>query len=141
MVRNLSAMQEVWVQSLGREDPLEKEMATHSSILAWRIPSTERSLVDCSPWGCKESDMTQQTSKLSKTKKISEFLRRHKRPQTAKALEKEKWIWRDQYPRLQIYYKATVNKTVPYWHKQNTDHCNRIESLEIDSCTYSQFFL
>ena len=36
-----SAMQETWVQSLGREDPLEKEMATHSSILAWRIPWTE----------------------------------------------------------------------------------------------------
>ena len=37
-VRRLSAMWETWVQSLGREDPLEKEMATHSSILAWRIP-------------------------------------------------------------------------------------------------------
>ena len=37
-VKNLSAMQETWVRSLGREDPLEKEMATHSSILAWRIP-------------------------------------------------------------------------------------------------------
>ena len=36
-----SVMQETWVQSLGREDPLEKEMATHSSILAWRIPWTE----------------------------------------------------------------------------------------------------
>ena len=34
-------MQETWVQSLGREDPLEKEMVTHSSILAWRIPWTE----------------------------------------------------------------------------------------------------
>ena len=34
-------MQEMWVQSLGQEDPLEKEMATHSSILAWRIPWTE----------------------------------------------------------------------------------------------------
>ena len=41
LVKNLSAMQETWVQSLGREDPLEKEMATHSSILAWRIPWTE----------------------------------------------------------------------------------------------------
>ena len=41
MVKNLPAMQETWVQSLGREDPLEKEMATHSSVLAWRIPWTE----------------------------------------------------------------------------------------------------
>ena len=41
MVKNLPAMQETWVQTLGQEDPLEKEMATHSSILAWRIPRTE----------------------------------------------------------------------------------------------------
>ena len=41
MVKNLPAMQETWVQSLGREDPLEKRMATHSSILAWRILWTE----------------------------------------------------------------------------------------------------
>ena len=41
MVRNPSPMQEMLVQSLGHEDPLEKEMATHSSILAWRIPWTE----------------------------------------------------------------------------------------------------
>ena len=43
MVKNLPAMQETWVQSLGREDPPEKKMATHSSILAWRIPWTEES--------------------------------------------------------------------------------------------------
>ena len=41
MVRNLPAMQETWVQSLGWEDPLEKGMATHSNILSWRIPWTE----------------------------------------------------------------------------------------------------
>ena len=41
LVKNLPAMQETWVWSLGQEDPLEKEMATHSSILAWRIPWTE----------------------------------------------------------------------------------------------------
>ena len=40
-VKNLSAMQETWVQSLGREDSLEEGMATHSSILAWIIPWTE----------------------------------------------------------------------------------------------------
>ena len=40
-VKRLPATQETWVRSLGREDPLEKEMATHSSILAWRIPWTE----------------------------------------------------------------------------------------------------
>ena len=41
MVKNLPAMQETWVQSLIWEDPLEKGMATHSSILAWRIPWIE----------------------------------------------------------------------------------------------------
>ena len=41
MVRSLPAIQETWVQSLGREDPPEKGMATHSSIPAWRIPWTE----------------------------------------------------------------------------------------------------
>ena len=40
-VKNLPAVQETWVQFLGREDPLEKEMATHYSILAWKIPWTE----------------------------------------------------------------------------------------------------
>ena len=41
MVKNLPAMQETWVQSLGWADPLQKEMATHYNILAWRIPWTE----------------------------------------------------------------------------------------------------
>ena len=41
MVRNLPAMQETWVGSLDQEDPLEEEMAIHSSILAWRIPWTK----------------------------------------------------------------------------------------------------
>ena len=42
VVKNLPAMQETWVRSLGLEDPLEKEMATHPSILAWSIPRTEK---------------------------------------------------------------------------------------------------
>ena len=41
VVKNLLTMQETWVWSLGQEDPMEKEMATHSSILAWEIPCTE----------------------------------------------------------------------------------------------------
>ena len=41
LVKNPPAMPETWARSLGREDPLEKEMAAHSSILAWRIPWTE----------------------------------------------------------------------------------------------------
>ena len=50
---NLLVIQETWVQPLGWEDPLEKGMATHSSVLAREIPW---SLVDYSPWGCKELD-------------------------------------------------------------------------------------
>jgi len=58
MVKNLPAMQETWVGSLGWEDLLEKGMATHSSILAWRIPWTEEPGV-YSPWGCKKLDTTE----------------------------------------------------------------------------------
>ena len=57
-------MQETWVRSLGWEDPLEKEMATHSSILAREIPQTEEPvlcrLAGYSPWGQKELDTTEQ---------------------------------------------------------------------------------
>ena len=53
----LPAMREMWVLSLGWEDPLEEEMATHSSVLAWRIPE-QRSLVDYSLRTRKEADMT-----------------------------------------------------------------------------------
>ena len=56
--KRLSAMQKTQVRSLGWEDPLEKEMAAHSSILAWKIPWVSE---PCSyrPWGRKESDMTE----------------------------------------------------------------------------------
>ena len=62
LVKNLPAMQETLVQSLGREDPLEEEMGTHSSILLENLPGKfhgQRSLVDYSPWCCKELDMTE----------------------------------------------------------------------------------
>ena len=56
MVKNLPVVQKTWVQSLGWEDPLERGMATHSSVLAWRIPWTEEPGGLYSPWGLKESD-------------------------------------------------------------------------------------
>ena len=56
LAENPPAMWETWVLSLGWEDPLEEGMVTHSSILAWRIPHGQRSLVGYSLWGCKESD-------------------------------------------------------------------------------------
>ena len=58
MVKNLPAVQEIWVQSLGCEDPLEKGIATHSSIPAWKY----RSMAYYSPWDCKQSDMTERLS-------------------------------------------------------------------------------
>ena len=55
MVKNLPAVQETWVQSLGWEDPLEKGIATHSSILALRIPMN-RGVESYNSWGHKELD-------------------------------------------------------------------------------------
>ena len=57
-LKRLPAMWETWVRSLSQEDPLEKEMATHSSILAWRIPWTEE-LGGLQSMGRKESDTTE----------------------------------------------------------------------------------
>ena len=59
MVKHLPTMWETWVQSLGWEDLLEKEMATHSNILAWRIPWTEEP-GGLQSMGSQESDTTQQ---------------------------------------------------------------------------------
>ena len=59
-VKNPPAMQDTWIQSLGQEDPLEKGMATHSSICAWKIPWTEEP-GGYSSWGCKELDTTKAT--------------------------------------------------------------------------------
>ena len=58
MVKNLPAMQETQVRSLGREYPLEKGMATHCGILAWRIPWTEEP-AGYSPWSRKELDVAE----------------------------------------------------------------------------------
>ena len=58
-VKCLSTMRETWVRSLGQEDSLEKEMAIHSSTLAWKIPWTEELGAGHCPWGHKESGMTE----------------------------------------------------------------------------------
>ena len=60
-------MQETWVPSLGQEDPLEKEMTTQSSILAWKILWIEE-LMGYSPCGHKESDTTEQLTKKNNKK-------------------------------------------------------------------------
>ena len=60
MVKNLLVMQQTWVQSLAEEDPLEKEMATRSRILAWKIPWREEPS-GATVHGVTESDMTEKT--------------------------------------------------------------------------------
>ena len=72
-VKNLPAMQETWVRSLGWEDPLEKGMTTHSSIPAWRIPWTEESDGLYSPW-ITESDRTEQLTHICVIKQNMSYL-------------------------------------------------------------------
>ena len=72
MVKNLPAMQEIRLQSLGQKDPLEKEMATNSSIFVWRIPWTGR-LAGYSPCDHKESEMTEQLTQQRRFQHTPEF--------------------------------------------------------------------
>ena len=66
-VKSLPAVQETWVRSLGQEDPLEEEMATHSSILAWKIPRMEES-GGLQSMDRKKSDTTERLTKKKQTK-------------------------------------------------------------------------
>ena len=66
MIKRLPALWETWVRPLCLEDPLEKEMATHSNALAGKFHG-QRNLVGYSPWGGKESDMTERLHFLSLT--------------------------------------------------------------------------
>ena len=84
MVKNPPAMQDTWVLSLGQKDPLEKEMTTHSSILAWSIPFTEEP-------GALQSMTSQSWTRLSDyhslqyKKKLGEKERERKKPPS--------WLW------------------------------------------------
>ena len=87
MVKNLPAMQETWVLSLGQEDPPEKGMATHSSILAWRIPWTEES-GRLRSMGPKKLDTTERLSTHRQTNKGNRPV--HKRTTFSLALKSER---------------------------------------------------
>ena len=65
VVKNLPALQETQVLSLGQEDLLDEDMATHSSILTWRTPWTEEPGGATSPWDLKESEMSEKLSMLA----------------------------------------------------------------------------
>ena len=114
LVKNPPAMQETWVRSLGWEDPLEKGKATHSSILAWRILWTV--YMDLySPWGCKESDMTEGLS-LSKILVAVEILV----AQMVKHLltMQETWVWslgwEDPLEKEMATYSSTLAWKIPW---------------------------
>ena len=71
MVKRLPTMWETWVQSLGQEDPLEKDMTTHSISFPELLPGKshgQRRLVGYSPWGCKELDTTGRLQKINKAR-------------------------------------------------------------------------
>ena len=74
--KNLPLTQETQVQSQGQEDPLEEEMATRSSILAWRIPWTKEAGGLHSPRGCKETDTTERLTLSTLTEEPGQLLGR-----------------------------------------------------------------
>ena len=75
IIKNSLVIQETWVQSLGWEDPLEKGMATHSSILAWRIPWTEEPTVH----GVTELDTTEQLTHTCELSTVVVFFKHRSR--------------------------------------------------------------
>ena len=90
-------MQEMWVRSLGQEDLLEKEMATHSSILAWKIPWTEEPGRLCD---CKESDMTEHTHmpdspRLNDLEEVAFFVSFSEGAHSVPDLLECMWGWRE----------------------------------------------
>ena len=89
-LKHLPAMRETWVRSLGQEDPLEKEMATPSSILAWRIPWTEEP-DGLQSMGCKESDTTERQEEEEGERKVGKSLHSQTRQTSTRAENYKMW--------------------------------------------------
>ena len=109
-LKHLPGMWDTRVRSLGQEDPLEKEMATHSSTLAWRIHG-RRSLVGYSPCDLKKSDMTERVHFLSKVKDKLLYLTlptTHKEAQYLLGLFE---FWRQHIPYLAVLLKPIYQVT------------------------------
>ena len=132
MVKNLLAMQETRVRSLGREGPLEKGMATHSRILAWRISWTEEAggLQSVGSQRVRHNLATEHTHNISNTfNKDLKCIGSGIGTRTAKTTEGKKEQSQKSLTDFKMHYKASVIRMTWYWQKdRHLDQRNRVES-------------
>ena len=126
-VKNLPAMQETQVRFLGGEDALEKGMATHTSILAWRIPWTEKTGGLYSPWGRKELDTTEWLT-LFTAGPMVEYP-----PANARGHRFDPWSRKIAHAEEQLSWCATTTEPVShsYWSVRAYSLCSTIREARI----------
>ena len=129
MVKNLPAMQETRVQSLGQEDPLEKEMATHSSILAWRIPWTEKpgGLQSVGLWRVRHNWASNTNTQARKTKAFKGKLRSFT---DIKYIKNISWL---EFCFIPSLISIIVAEEVCHWSEIPTDINYKIENHSFES--------